>query len=161
MHVATYVLLFILAILLSLFAVAYIAALMDMDDLKTPTPPMPTRNYRVLILGYHERLAGGVVSATRTLLDLMPEARLLPIKHCYGARGWVLYVMSLGILIHALLMTTRPFVAHLIVASRGDRIRGVPPILLCKVFRVPICAHYHTNRANMSLCGVDPILARI
>ncbi len=39
--------------------------------------------------------------------------------------------------------------AHLIVASRGDRVRGVLPIVLCVMFRVPILAHYHTSRGNM------------
>ena len=84
------------------------------------------------------------------VLERMPEATLLPIKHCYGAWDWVLYAASLARLTAVLGVSRRPLVAHLIVASRGDRVRGVLPILLCRLFRVPLCAHYHTNRANMS-----------
>jgi hypothetical protein len=130
-----------------LFAVGYIAALLDLEDLR---PHKPLADYRVLILGYHPSLAGGVTSTTRTLLERMPEATLLPIKHCYGAWDWVLYAASLARLTAVLGVSRRPLVAHLIVASRGDRVRGVLPILLCRLFRVPLCAHYHTNRANMS-----------
>jgi hypothetical protein len=140
--------------LMILFFVGYIAALLDLDDL---CPRKPAADYRVLILGYHPRLAGGVTSVTRTLLERMPEARLLPIKHCYGAWDWVLYAGSLVRLTVAFVMTRRPLVSHLIVASRGDRVRGVLPILLCRLFRVPICAHYHTNRANMSLGNIPAV----
>jgi hypothetical protein len=76
---------------------------------------------------------------------------LLPIKHQYGPWDLVLYAGALIRLVGLLSMPRRPLVAHLIVASRGDRVRGVLPILLCRLFQVPICAHYHTNRANMSL----------
>jgi hypothetical protein len=134
--------------LAALFLVGYLAALMDLDDLR---PRKPVADYRVLVLGYHPKLTGGVTSVTRTLLERMPESRLLPIKHCYGVWDLALYARSLARLTVALVKTRRPLVAHLIVASRGDRVRGVLPILLCRLFCVPICAHYHTNRANMSL----------
>ena len=140
-----------------LFAVGYIAALLDLEDVR---PQRPQADYRVLILGYHPALSGGVTAATRTLLDRMPEARLLPIKHCYGIEDWVLYGVSLAKFMGVLCKTRRPLVAHLIVASRGDRVRGIAPILLCKLFRVPICAHYHTNWANMSFGGESKIRVR-
>lgn len=147
----SWILLSIVIFMGTLFLVGYIAALMDLDDLR---PRRPVADYRVLILGYHPKLTGGVTSVTRTLLERMPESRLLPIKHCYGVWDWVLYARSLARLTAALVIARRPLVTHLIVASRGDRVRGVLPILLCRLFRVPICAHYHTNRANMSLVMV-------
>jgi len=142
------ILLSTLALVAVLFSIGYIAALMDLDDLR---PRRSVADYRVLVLGYHPTLAGGVTSVTRTLLERMPEATLLPIKHCYGAKDWVLYTISMSKLLWALGTIRRPLVAHLIVASRGDRVRGALPILLCRLFRISICAHYHTNRANMSL----------
>lgn len=153
-----WILLMILVPIAALFAVGWIAALLDLEDLRphesagmAPAKTNAAGLARVLILGYHPRLTGGVTSVTRTLLARMPEATLLPIKHCYGAKDWLLYAISLGHLAWALCTVHRPLVAHLIVASRGDRVRGVLPILLCRLFRVPVCAHYHTNRANMSL----------
>ena len=150
----SWILLSIVIFLGALFLVGYLAALMDLDDLR---PGKPVADYRVLILGYHPKLTGGVTSVTRTLLERMPESRLLPIKHCYGAWDLALYARSLARLTGALIRTRRPLVAHLIVASRGDRVRGVLPILLCRLFRVPICAHYHTNRANMSLGKIPAV----
>jgi hypothetical protein len=147
MSITTWILLIILTPAAALFVAGYMAALMDLDDLR---PPKPATAHRILILGYHPRLAGGVTAVTRTLLKRMPEARLLPLKHAYGAQGWAMYALSLCVLLWEICAVRRPLVAHLIVASRGDRVRGVVPILLCKAFGVPICAHYHTNWGNLS-----------
>lgn len=152
MHIAIWFTFLVMSPLVALFIVGWIAALMDLDDLR---PRHPVQDYRVLILGYHPTLTGGVTSVTRTLLSHLPEGRLLPIKHCYGAKDWMLYAFSMGRLLYALCTVRRPLVAHLIVASKGDRVRGVLPILLCRLLRVPICAHYHTNRANMMLDGIS------
>ena len=143
----TWIAVLLIAPVAMLFVAGYIAALLDLDDQR---PRNPVADYRVLILGYHPRLAGGVTAVTRTLLERMPEASLLPIKHCYGARGWALYAWSLVRLIGALCVTGRPLLAHFIVASRGDRVRGVAVILLCRLFSVPVCVNYHTNWRNMS-----------
>ena len=147
MNILMWIVVSILALVVILFAFGYVAALLDLNDLR---PPKPAADYRVLVLGYHPRLAGGVTTVTRTLLERMPEARLVPLKHAYGAKGWAMYAGSLGVLLWELCAARRPLVAHLIVASRGDRVRGVVPILLCKAFGVPICAQYHTNWGNLS-----------
>lgn len=137
----------IFALMAALFIVGYIAALLDLDDLR---PPKPAADYRVLVLGYHPKIQGGVTTVTRTLLERMPESRLVPLKYGYGARGWAMYALSLYALLWEICAARRPLVAHLIVASRGDRVRGVLPILLCKAWGMPICAHYHTNWGNLS-----------
>jgi hypothetical protein len=142
----TWTVLIFMAALVALFLVGYFAALADQRDGRKPRGVPP----RVLILGYHPRLKGGVTSVTTTLLRYLPEARLFSIQHGYGPKSWGLYVLSLLRLPFALGLR-RPLVAHLIVASKGDRARGVIPILLCKLFGVPVLAHYHTNRANMQL----------
>ena len=153
MHLLIWSAMLTLGLLAVLFLIGYLAALLDLDDFR---PSRLSTDLRVLVLGYHPRLAGGVTSVTRTLLERMPEARLLPLKHAYGAKGWVLYAASLCTLLWELCAARRPLVAHLIVASRGDRVRGVLPILLCKALGVPICAHYHTNWANMSFAHWEP-----
>lgn len=137
-----------LAIVAGLFAIGYIAAIWDLEDLPKATAAVRPR---VLLLGYHPSMAGGVTAVTRPLLAGMPEVSLLPVKHGYGAKAWVLYGVSMLRLVWAIVRIRGPLVAHLIVASRGDRVRGVLPILLCKAFRVPILAHYHTNSLNMML----------
>ena len=40
---------------------------------------------------------------------------------------------------------------HAIVASRGDWVRTVPILLICALFRVPVCLQYHTNIGNLVL----------
>lgn len=153
MHLLIWSVTLTLGLLAALFLIGYLAALLDLDDFR---PLSPLADLRVLVLGYHPRLAGGVTSVTRTLLERMPEARLVPLKHAYGVKGWALYAASLCTLLWKLCAARRPLVVHLIVASRGDRVRGVVPILLCKAFGVSICAHYHTNWGNMSFAHWKP-----
>ena len=118
---------------------------------------MPSRVHRdrkstgVLILGYDPHLPGGVSTVTSSLLEALPEARLLPLKHCYGTGDLVLYALAFLKFASLVLWRRSSLVAHLIVGSRGDRVRAVPILLLCALFRVPICIQYHTSTSNMLL----------
>ena len=102
----------------------------------------------VIILGYdRQRIAGGVVAVTDILLDHLPNVRLHPLKHCYepaSLDAW-LYVVSFFKFTGIVIRRRKSIVAHSIVGSRGDRIRVVPVLLLCALFRVPLCIQYHKN----------------
>ena len=106
------------------------------------------KNTEIIILGYDKRrLSGGIVAVTEILLENLPEVRLLPLKHCYqpaSLDAW-LYVLSLLRLTGTVLWRRRAIVTHGIVGSRGDRVRIIPVLLLCALFRVPICIQYHKN----------------
>lgn len=106
------------------------------------------KNSEVIILGYdRHRLAGGIVAVTEILLENMPNVRLHPLKHCYqpaSLDAW-LYLMSLLRLVAKVMFRRKRLVAHGIVGSRGDRVRAVPVILICALFRVPLCIQYHKN----------------
>jgi glycosyltransferase involved in cell wall biosynthesis len=106
------------------------------------------KNYEVIILGYDKRhIAGGVVAVTDVLLENLPNVRLHPLKHCYqpASRDAWLYVVSLLKFVGIVLRRRKSIVAHGIVGSRGDRVRTVPILLLCALFRVPLCIQYHKN----------------
>ena len=105
----------------------------------------------VLILGYHSRLTGGVSTVTSNLLEALPEARLLPIKHRYDTLDVALYALAFLKFTGLILWRRSSLVAHLIVGSRGDRVRAVPILLLCALLRVPLCIQYHTSTPNMLL----------
>ena len=106
------------------------------------------KNSEVIILGYDKRrLSGGIVAVTEILLENMPNVRLHPLKHCYqpaSLDAW-LYVVSFLKLVGIVLFRRKGLVAHGIVGSRGDRVRAVPILLLCALFRVPLCIQYHKN----------------
>ena len=106
------------------------------------------QNSEVIILGYDKRrLAGGVVAVTDVLLENLPNVRLHPLKHCYqpaSLDAW-LYVVSFLKFVGIVLRHRKTIVAHSIVGSRGDRVRAVPILLLCALFRVPLCIQYHKN----------------
>jgi glycosyltransferase involved in cell wall biosynthesis len=106
------------------------------------------KNYEVIILGYdRQRIAGGVVAVTDVLLENLPNVRLHPLKHCYSPASldaW-LYVVSFFGFVGMVMRRRKTIVAHGIVGSRGDRVRTVPILLLCSLFRVPLCIQYHKN----------------
>jgi glycosyltransferase involved in cell wall biosynthesis len=106
------------------------------------------QNFEVIILGYDKRrIAGGVITVTDVLLENLPNVRLHPVKHCYQPAmldAW-LYVVSFLKFVGIVIARRKAIVAHLIVGSRGDRVRAVPILLLCALFRVPQCIQYHKN----------------
>ena len=113
-------------------------------------PPLQGRE--IIVLGYDPaQLPGGVSTTTTTLLQSMPNARLHPIKHCYGPLDIWLYAVSLVRFGGVVLRRRKSILTHLIVGSRGDRVRAIPILLLCALFRVPLCIQYHTSAANMVL----------
>lgn len=102
----------------------------------------------VIVLGYDSRrIAGGVTVVTDILLQNMPNARLHPIKHCYrpAALDAALYFGSLIRFIPVLIRRRHSLLVHVIVGSRGDRVRAVPVLIVCTLFRVPVCVQYHKN----------------
>lgn len=108
----------------------------------------PEKKTEIVILGYDaKRITGGVTVVTEILLRHLPNARLHPIKHCYqpaALDGW-LYLVSLIRFIGVLFRRRRNLLVHVIVGSRGDRVRAVPILLGCSLFRVPVCIQYHKN----------------
>jgi glycosyltransferase involved in cell wall biosynthesis len=115
---------------------------------------MQSEKPEIIILGYDKRrIVGGVITATDVLLDNLPNVRLHPIKHCYEPAvldAW-LYLVSLLRFIGILVPRRKRLLVHCIVASRGDRVRGVPILLMCALFRVPVCIHYHKNVRGLVL----------
>lgn len=110
---------------------------------------MPSdRKTEILVLGYDAtRITGGVTVVTEILLRNLPNARLHPIKHCYqpaALDGW-LYLVSLTRFIGVLIRRRKNLLVHVIVGSRGDRVRAVPILLGCSLLRVPVCIQYHKN----------------
>jgi glycosyltransferase involved in cell wall biosynthesis len=106
------------------------------------------RKTEVIVLGYDRtRIAGGVTVVTDILLQNMPNARLHPIKHCYqpATLDVVLYLGSLIRFIGILIRRKHDLLVHVIVGSRGDRVRAVPVLLACSLFRAPVCVQYHKN----------------
>jgi glycosyltransferase involved in cell wall biosynthesis len=111
-------------------------------------------NSQVVILGYDKRrIAGGVVTVTDVLLENLPNTRLHPVKHCYKPASLALwlYLVSLVEFVGMLVRRRKTTLAHAIVASRGDWVRTVPILLICALFRVPVCLQYHTNIGNLVL----------
>lgn len=110
------------------------------------------QNSEVIILGYDKRrLAGGVVAVTDVLLENLPNVRLHPLKHCYqpaSLDAW-LYVVSFLKFVWIVISRRTTIVAHAIVGSRGDRVRTIPVLLFCTLFRVPVCIQYHKNVAGL------------
>lgn len=106
----------------------------------------------ILVLGYDSnRIPGGVTVVTDILLKNLPNARLLPIKHCYrpAALDASLYFLSLIKFIAILARRRKSLLVHAIVASRGDRVRAIPILLACALFRVPLCIQYHKNLSGL------------
>lgn len=106
------------------------------------------RKTEILVLGYDKkRMPGGVTVVTDILLRNLPNARLHPVKHCYipaSLDAW-LYIVSLTRFFGVLVRRRKSVLAHAIVASRGDRVRAVPILFACSLFRVPLCIQYHKN----------------
>jgi glycosyltransferase involved in cell wall biosynthesis len=95
----------------------------------------------VIILGYDPaRIAGGIASVTDVLLKGLPNVRLLPLKHCYGVLDVCLYFRSL--VKFAAVARQRP-VTHLIVGSKGDRLRAIPVLIMAALLKFPLCIQYH------------------
>lgn len=121
-----------------------------------PNPPfhvMPfEKKTEIVVLGYDaKRIAGGVTVVTEILLRNLPNARLHPIKHCYrpaALDAW-LYLVSLSQFVSILIHRRKRLLVHVIVGSRGDRVRAVPILLACALMRVPLCIQYHKNVAGL------------
>src|SRR6185437_5089827 len=109
---------------------------------------LPDRKTEIVVLGYDPtRITGGVTVVTEILLRNLPNARLHPIKHCYqpaALDAW-LYLVSLIRFVGVLIRRRKSLLVHLIVGSRGDRVRAVPILLACSLLRVPLCIQYHKN----------------
>lgn len=121
---------------------------MRSDGPSQPSLRMPNEQSEVVILGYDSRrIAGGVIAVTEVLVANQANVTLHPIKHCYTPKAldlW-LYFLSYCQFVGLLVRRRRSLLVHLIVASRGDRVRAVPVILACSLFRVPLCIQYHKN----------------
>ena len=103
------------------------------------------RPCEILILGYDRNIGGGIVAVTETLLEAIPNIRLHPIKHCYGARDLWLYAASTIKFAGVALSRRKYLLIHGIVGSRGDRVRMIPALVICALLRIPICVQYHKN----------------
>lgn len=101
----------------------------------------------VVILGYSRSISGGVVTVTNVLLDNLENVRLHPVLHCYRPVSTAVrrYISSVFGFIGLALRRKRPLIAHIIVGSKGDRIRAVPFMLLSRLLRIPVCVQYHKS----------------
>lgn len=113
----------------------------------------------VIVLGYDPaRMVGGVISVTKVLLEELSDARLHPLKFGDGWKSLWPYLMSLARFVRVLVRRHKAIITHAIVGSRGDRLRIMPALVLCKLFRVPICIQYHKNTGNLAFGTVRDYL---
>ena len=104
----------------------------------------------VLLLGYDERLSGGVVNVAASLAAALPRLRLFPILGMYGKPFRSLwYTIRAFVRLPLALLTERPQTAIVVVASQGDVWRTVPFMLLLMACRRNVVLHFHKDLANI------------
>lgn len=139
----------------------YLVPFANSSSIRTGSPAGPERapsfipsagKTEIVVLGYDsKRIQGGVTVVTDILLRNFPSMRLHPVKHCYQPAtldAW-LYLRSLMRFLGVLARRRHKLLVHMIVASRGDRIRAIPILLACALFSVPCCVQYHKNVAGL------------
>lgn len=102
----------------------------------------------VILVGYSPRIRGGVTRVTNTVTERLRNVHLHPSLICYYPRHRAVchYLLSL-LLFPKKVLRFRKAVVHLIIASRGDLIRGLPFIWCAKLLGRPLCVQYHVNTA--------------
>lgn len=106
--------------------------------------PVHIADKKVLILGYHPSLGGGVVNVINILLKHLSYVHLLPIVSGYDSllKQGKDYALALVQLIRKLPSLSH---IHVIIGSKGDVLRGVLPIFLARLYKVKVIAHFHTG----------------
>lgn len=102
----------------------------------------------VILVGYSPRIRGGVTRVTNTVMERLRNVHLHPSLICYYPRHRAVYHYLVSLLLFPKkILRFRKAVVHLIIASKGDVIRGLPFIWCTKLLGRPLCVQYHVNTA--------------
>ena len=101
----------------------------------------------VLVLGYSERLEGGVSKVTALLIENMPNLTLHPILFSYSSKIRSIWETLLSLLSYTVtLLHPRKYkVVLVLVGSPGDAVRVLPFFVVARVFRKKVCIQFHKS----------------
>jgi glycosyltransferase involved in cell wall biosynthesis len=101
---------------------------------------------RVLVVGYHPAMIGGVTVITGLLLEHIGYLDLHVALRCYRPRWKALAYFAFSVASFLLrLVFAAPRVVQVLIGSRGDMVRALPFLFLGKVRGCKLCLHFHTN----------------
>ena len=105
---------------------------------------------RVLLVGYHPGLIGGVTRITNLLRDSISYLDLHVALQCYRPRWKAALFQLYSVLAFALRIAfATPRLVQPLVGSRGDAIRMLPYILMARLRGCKVCLTFHKTRAEI------------
>ncbi|MCK4631749.1 MAG: glycosyltransferase family 4 protein [candidate division Zixibacteria bacterium] len=113
---------------------------------------------KVIYVTYDLNLPGGIENVTRIFMDRFPN---MIFHYCISARKSTLaYLVNSAVAYFSYLVrliTKRPDVAHILIASRIDFIRNLPYILLSRLAGVRVLIQFRTS-LNWSLLSLPSLV---